>query len=194
MTVPAARYSNPVQAVRAYYGLAHAPLAACLGVSEALLKLAATDRRELPATAYLRLQPLAAALPPPWSNGPAAPAPPVLPTPALWPAPPAPAPGPDLLDRRLLDLRHRLQALERAAASLHRRYAQGVALQGVLPAWEAVLPPADARVARWLPLLHGQVAERLGPAASAALALADARRLAVQVELAQLEAWRRAMG
>ena len=181
--------SNLLQAVRAHYGLALAPLAACLGVSGSLLGLAATNRRELPTAAYLRLRPLAEALPPPWSSGPPPAA--LLPDPALarWSAPPLPAPAPEALRRRLAAQRHRLWAQQRALAPLRLRRTQAEALQAVLPALAAALPPAEARAARWLPLLHAQVAERLGPAASAALALAEAHRLALRTEVAQLALW-----
>lgn len=57
-----------LQAVREHFGLPLAPLAACLGVSEPLLKQATTGRRDLPTAAYLRLQPLAVALPAPWGR------------------------------------------------------------------------------------------------------------------------------
>lgn len=172
---------NLLQAVRAHYELALAPLAGCLGVSVSLLGLAATNRRELPTAAYLRLRPLAEALPPPWGSGPPPPAPLPDPAPALWPAPPLPTPAPEALRRRLAAQRHRLWAQQRNLAPLRLRRAQAEALQAVLPALAAALPPAEARAARWLPLLHTQVAERLGPAASAALALCT--------EVAQLALW-----
>ena len=42
-----------LQAVRRHFGLALGPLGACLGVPEALMKQAASSRRDLPTAAYL---------------------------------------------------------------------------------------------------------------------------------------------
>ena len=70
MAASAASPPTLLQAVCRHYGLALAPLGACLGVPEALMKQAATGRRELPTAAYLRLRPLADALPPPGNPAP----------------------------------------------------------------------------------------------------------------------------
>ena len=96
---------NLLQAVRMHYGLRFGPLAAYLGVSASLLGMAALGHRELPTAALLRLQPLATALPPPWSQG--TPDPDPAPDPrhllAVLPAPPAARPpAPDALAARWL--------------------------------------------------------------------------------------------
>lgn len=187
--MPTAPTSNLLQAVRAHFGLAFGPLAGYLGVSESLLGLAATNRRELPTAALLRLQPLATALPPPWSQGRPEPDPAPDPIPALagpLPHPPALA----ALRARRAAGHHLALGLARQLAPLLARQAQARHLLAVLPALAAAQPPAtDARAARWLPVFEAQARERLGPAASAALALAQARRLALLAEAAQLTAW-----
>ena len=183
---------NLVQAVRAHFGLGRAPLAGWLGVSEALLKQAATNRRDLPTAAYLRLRPLAEALPPTWAQ-------PV----ALLPAVPAPGPlagplphptAPAALRARLATCRHLALGLARKLAPLATRQAQARHLLAVLPTLAAGPPAADAEAQRWLSVFEAQARERLGPAASAALALAQARRQALLVEAAQLAAWLGAAG
>lgn len=181
--------SNLLQAVRAHFGIAFGPMAGYLGVSESLLGLAATNRRELPTAALLRLQPLAVALPPPWSQGTPDPTPAPDPVPALaGPLPHSPAPA--ALRARLAACRHLALRLARQLVPLRTRQAQARHLLAVLPALADAQPPAtDARAARWLPTFEAQARERLGPAASAALALARARRLALLAEAAQLAAW-----
>ena len=191
MPTPPAAAPNLLQAVRAHFGLAFGPLAGWLGLSEATLAQAATNRRELPTAALLRLLPLAAALPPPWNpTAPPEPAPPAPPpAAALLPALDTP-PAPEALRARLATCRHLLLMGSRALAPLLRRQAQARRLHAVLPALAAAYPPAtDAGAARWLPRFAALVAERRGPAAGAALALALARQQAQRLEAAQLAAW-----
>lgn len=187
--MPLALPPNLLQAVRLHYGLSLAALAGYLGVSASLLGMAAISRRELPTAALLRLQPLAIALPPPWSQGAPDPTPASDPVPALagpLPHPPAPA----ALRARLATCRHLALRFSQQLGPLLARQAQARHLLAVLPALAAAQPPAsDARAARWLPLFEAQARERLGPAASAVLALAQARRLALLAEAAQLAAW-----
>lgn len=186
----AAPADSPIllQAIRARYGVRFGPLAALLGVSASLLGQAATNRRELPTDALLRLVPLAQALPPPWSDGVPDPPPAPEPVPAL--APPLPdLPDPAALQRRLLDCEHLLRRLDREIAPLLRRQTQARHLLAVLPAFAAALPPTDARAARWLPLVEAEARAQLNPGASAALALRRARQLALRTEAAQLAAW-----
>ena len=183
---------NLPQAVRAHFGLDFGPLAGWLGVSEATLwQAAAANRRELPTAALLRLAPLATALPPPWNpTNPAEPeaAEPPLPA-ALLPALATPLDAAALRER-LAACRHLLLRGTRALAPLLRRQAQARRLQAVLPALAAAYPPAtDVAAARWLPLFAALVAERLGPAAGATLALALARQQGLRLEAAQLAAW-----
>lgn len=184
---------NLLQAVRAHYGVSFDALAAVLGVSASLLTMAATGRRELPATAYLRLQPLADGLPPPWNAAP--PAEPVAlpespePSPGPLPPPLPYAPDPAALRRRLRDGHHLLLRGARELAPLARRQAQGARLLAVLPAWAAALLPTDERAARWLPLLEAQARERLGPGPAAVLALGQARQAALRLEMSWLAAW-----
>lgn len=193
MPAPPPSDTNLLQAVRSHFGLRLGQLAGLLDVSPSLLGMAATGRRELPTTAYLRLRPLAVALPPPWSTGAAHPAP----APALLPAlagPLAYPPEAATLQARLHTCRHlarRLaRRLARELAPQQQRQAQATRLLAVLPALAAAHPPAtDARAARWLPRLEAQARERLGPGPSAALALAQARRQGLLAEAAQLAAW-----
>jgi len=183
--------TNLLQAVRAHYGLAFGPLAGYLGVSESLLGLAATNRRELPTAALLRLLPLAEALPLPWGQGAAEPAAAPDTLPVLAPAPLHP-PDPAALRQRLAECRHLTARLARALAPLVRRQAQARHLLALLPtlaaAAEATLPP-DAQAARWLSLFADQARERLAPGPSARLALLHARRRGLLLEAAQLAAW-----
>ena len=189
MPTPPISDTNLLQAVRSHFGLSLAQLAGLLGVSPSLLGMAATGRRELPTAALLRLQPLAVALPPPWSRGPAHPAPAPEPGPALA-GPLAYPPNAAALRDRLHTCRHLAQRLARELAPQQLRQAQATQLLAVLPALAAAYPPAtDARAARWLPLLEAQARERLGPGPSAALALAQARRQGLLAEAAQLAAW-----
>lgn len=186
--------TNIFQAVRTHFGVGFGPLAGWLGVSEATLAQAAIGRRDLPTAAYLRLQPLADALPPPWNLANPAdpdPAPDAAPDWAAVLAGPLPhPPDPAALRPRLAACRHLLLGGARALAPLLRRQAQARRLRAVLPALAAAYPPAtDALAARWLPLLAAQAAEQLGPAPSAAPALALARHRALQLEAAQLAAW-----
>lgn len=183
--------ANFLQAVRAHYGLSFALLAGYLDTSASLLGQAATNRRELPTAALLRLRPLAEALPPPWGQGPREPAAPSEPALVLAPALLHP-PDPDPLRQRLAECRHLAARLTRALASLARRQAQARHLLALLPtltaAAEATLPP-DARAARWLPLFAAQARERLAPGPSAELALLQARRRGLLLEAAQLADW-----
>lgn len=189
MPIAAISTTNLLQAIRAHFGVGFGPLAGYLGVSESLLGLAATGRRELPTAALLRLQPLAVALPPPWSSGPAHLAPAPEPGPALA-GPLAYPPTAAALHARLHTCRHLAQRLARELAPQQLRQAQATQLLAVLPALAAAHPPAtDARAARWLPMLEAQARERLGPGPGAALALAQARRQGLLAEAAQLAAW-----
>jgi transcriptional regulator with XRE-family HTH domain len=181
--------TNLVQAVRLHYGLSLALLARYLGVSASLLGLAATARRELPTQALLHLRPLAEALPPPWSSGPAdadADAEPD-PTPALA-GPLRHPPDAAALRRRRAACRHLALRLARELEPWQRRQAQARHLLAVLPTLLA-LPPIDARAARALPLMEALVRERLSPGAGATLALLQARRQGLLAEVAQLTAW-----
>lgn len=182
----AATAPNLLQAVRTHFGLSFGLLATCLGVSESLLGLAATGRRDLSTAAYLRLQPLAAALPAPWSSAPPElPAPP-LSAPALagpLPHPPAPA---GLRVRRAACLRL-AQSLATRLAPLAGHQAQARRLLAVLPALATTQTVAEG--ARWLPQFEALAHERLGPGPSATLALGQARRAALLAEAAQLAAW-----
>ena len=180
---------NLLQAVRMHYGLRFGPLAAYLGVSASLLGMAALGHRELPTAALLRLQPLATALPPPRRQGTPDPDPAPDPLPVLaGPLPHLPAAA--ALRARRAACRHLALGLARQLVPLLARQAQARHLLAVLPALAAARPPAtDALAARWLPVFETQAGERLGPAASAALALAQARRLALLAETAQLAAW-----
>ncbi|WP_046243729.1 hypothetical protein [Hymenobacter terrenus] len=163
-------------------------------MSEATLTQAATGRRELSVGAYVRLRPLAEALPPPWNPAPLPAALPVpLPAPdlgaALLPALPH-APDPAVLRARLAACQHLLLGAARTLAPLLRRQAQARRLGAVLPTLATAFAPAtDVLAARWLPQFAAQAAERLGPAASTTLAVALARQQGLRLEAAQLTAW-----
>jgi hypothetical protein len=151
----------------------------------------ATSRRELPTTAYLRLLPLAEALPPPWNpapNGATPAAPELLTVSPTLAGPLAYPPDPTVLRQRLLTCRHLSQRTARALAPLQRRQDQGRHLLAVLPAL-AALPALDERAVRSLSLFEAQAREYTAPAASAALALLQARQLGLLAEAAQLAAW-----
>ena len=197
MASSAASSPTLLQAVCRYYGLALAPLGACLGVPEALMKQAASGRRDLPTAAYLRLRPLADARPPPWNPAPVT-APPDAPAPPADPeAAPPPLAGPlphppdaAALRARRATCRHLALRLARELAPLAARQAQARHLLAVLPALAAAWLPAPTEpAARWLPLFAAQARQRLGPAATAALALRQLRRAALLAEAAQLAAW-----
>jgi hypothetical protein len=155
--------SNLLQAVRAHYGLSFVLLAGYLRVSDSQLRMAATNERDLPTTAWLRLLPLAQALPAPWTPGETEPAP--------LPDDPTPL--------------YQAQRLARQLGPLQLRQQQARHLLAILP----TLVPADARAARYLVLFEAQAQERLGPGPSASLALTQARRYALLGEAAQLAAW-----
>ena len=182
----AATAPNLLQAVRIHFGLSFGLLATFLGVSESLLGLAATGRRDLPTAAYLRLQPLAAALPAPWTNIPAEPPAPPLPAPALAGPLPHPLAPAGLRARRAACL-HLARGLAARLVPLAGRQAQARRLLAVLPA----LATAQSLVeeARWLPQFEALAHERLGPGPSTELALGQARRAALLAEAAQLAVW-----
>jgi hypothetical protein len=177
--------SNLLQAVRAHYGLSFVLLAGYLRVSDSQLRMAATNERDLPTTAWLRLLPLAQALPAPWTPGETEPAPlpdaltPVLAGPLPYP------PDPAVLRQRQLSCQYQAQRLARQLGPLQLRQQQARHLLAILP----TLVPADARAARYLVLFEAQAQERLGPGPSASLALTQARRYALLGEAAQLAAW-----
>ena len=181
-----------VAAVRACFGIGQVPLAAYLGVSRSLLSMADGNRRELPTAALLRLEPLARALPAPWSDGP--PDPPPLPEPSLLPAPRLPdPPAPAALRERLAAAEDALRRATRALAAAERPAAQARRLLAVLPALAAALPAADARAHRQLPYLEAEARDRLGPGPAAVRALLLARGVALRTEVAWLRAWLEAL-
>ncbi len=175
-------------AVSYHFGIGQTTLAAYLGVGRSQLSMAATNRRELPTAALLRLEPLGRALPPPWSDGPAEP--PARPDPPLPPAPPLlHAPDPAALRARLAVADAERRRLGRALAAAERPAAQARRLLAVLPALAAALPAADARAQRQLPYLEAEARAHLTGTPAAARALLTARAGALRLEMAWLREW-----
>lgn len=172
--------TNPLQVLRAYWGLCQVDLGYFLRVSRTLLAHAEANRRHLPIAAWQRIIPLLPLLPPPF--GPATPPPA---RDAVETAPAALKP----LHTRLRDcrwhiarLRHELKQLRACATPCRRRLLD-------LPAVRATLPtPLSDLDEHWLELMAAEAAAELRRSGAVAQGLLEARIAALEAEAAALEA------